>query len=491
MKLRVKFLKLSSGGPLIAALNPEDAQGLDLHPLDRIKILFDHSVETVVIDSGSDIPKGMIGLFEEVARLFSLREGQEVEIKLARKPLSIDIIKKKLDGGHLNKKEFKQLVWDIVHNKLSDIELTFFVAASYAHHNSLNETVWLTEAMTEQGERLNLRRRPILDKHCIGGIPGNRTTPIVVPILAAAGYTVPKTSSRAITSPAGTADTMEVLTNVVMPLERMTRVVEQANACMVWGGALNLAPADDRIITVEKTLMIDAESQLLASILAKKYSVRATHVLIDIPIGPHTKITHRRHALELGRKFRTIGKRLGMRVDIVLTDGRQPIGNGIGPALEAIDVLKVLRQDADRPRDLEKKSLSLAAELFKMAGRKDGARLAEQMLRSGKAYAKMRQIIKLQGGNPDIAPAQVVLAKNRYAVKALRAGKVKAIDNLMIAKIARIAGAPKNKGAGVYLHKHIGDSVKDGEPLFTVYCDSHDKLEYVEQIAKEMQPIKW
>ncbi|MDO8481398.1 MAG: AMP phosphorylase, partial [Nanoarchaeota archaeon] len=456
-----------------------------------IKILFNGTAETVVIDSGAEIPQGMIGLFEEAARLISLQEGQEVEIKLARKPLSLDVIKKKLDGGHLNKKELKQLVWDIVHNKLSDVEITFFVAASYAHHNSLDETVWLTEAMAEQGERLNLRRKPILDKHCIGGIPGNRTTPIVVPILAAAGYTMPKTSSRAITSPAGTADTMEVLTTVVLSLDKMKQVVEETNACMVWGGALNLAPADDRIITVEKTLMIDAESQLLASILAKKYSVRATHVLIDIPIGPHTKITHREHALELGRKFKHIGKRLGMNVRVVLTDGRQPIGNGIGPALEAREVLQVLRQDAGRPKDLEKKSLMLAAQLFTLAGAKDGQRRAEEILRSGKAYAKMRQIIALQGGNPDITPEQILLAKNRYVVKALRPGKVKAIDNLMIAKLARIAGAPKNKGAGLYLHKHLGDSVKQGDALFTVYCDSQDKLEYVEQIAKEMQPIKW
>jgi len=491
VKFRVRLLRLSSGGPLIAALNPEDAQVLDLHPLDRIKVLYDHSVETVVIDSGAEIPRGSIGLFEEVAHALGLREGQEVEVKLARKPLSIDLIKKKLDGQHLSKQELSQVVWDIVHNKLSDIELTFFVAASYAHHNTLNETVWLTEAMVEQGQRLRLRKKIILDKHCIGGIPGNRTTPIVVPILAAAGYCMPKTSSRAITSPAGTADTVEVLAPVTLPLERMRHIVEQANACMVWGGALNLAPADDKIISVEKSLMIDAESQLLASILAKKYSVCATHVVIDIPIGPSTKITSRRRALDLSRKFKDIGRRLGMRVKVALTDGRQPIGNGVGPALEARDVLKVLRQDRDRPMDLEKKALLLAGELFSLVGEKDGLMKAQELLRSGQAYAKLKQIIKLQGGNPSILPEHIPLARKRYVVKALRPGTVNHIDNLLIAKLARIAGAPKNKGAGMYLHKHLGDKVKVGEALMTVYCDSQDRMEYVEQITKEMQPLRW
>jgi thymidine phosphorylase len=257
----------------------------------------------------------------------------------------------------------------------------------------------------------------------------------------------------------------------------------------VWGGALNLAPADDKIINVEKTLMIDAESQLLASIMAKKASAGSTHVVIDIPIGPNTKITDKKMARNLEHKFEYIGKKLGMKVKVVLTDGRQPIGNGIGPALEAIDVLKVLRQDKDRPMDLEEKCLMMAAELFTLAGRKNGYAVAKEFLTSGKAYAQMKKIIKMQGGNPDITPEKIVIDEFTYDVTAVKSGKIRHFNNLAIAKIARLAGAPQNKGAGIYLYKHLNDIVKKGDVLFTIYAGSQAKLDYIKQMMPAMGTI--
>ncbi len=483
---------ISTGGPLITVLNEEDAKVLDLRPLDRIKIATGRKVETVVVDvarSASPISPGMIGVMDEVKDLLKLKENNAVKITVARKPVSLDYIKKKLDGHHLNKKEIGQIVWDIVHNKLSEVELTFFVSACYCNPNTPEETLWLTKAMVREGEMFNLRHRIIIDKHSIGGIPGNRTTMILVPIMAAAGYIMPKTSSRAITSPAGTADTMEVLAKVVFPIKKMKEIIKKANGCIVWGGALNLAPADDKIITVEKSLMIDAESQLLASIIAKKQSVSSTHVIIDIPIGPHSKITSRKKALHLKRKFEQICKALGMKVKIVLTDGSQPIGNGIGPALEARDVLKVLRQKYDRPLDLERKCLMMATELFKMIGVKDGYKKAKEILVSGKAYEKMQQIIKLQGGNPNIKHEDIPLGSFEYDLIAKRDGIVKSINNISIAKLGRIAGAPWNKGAGIYLYRHIGDRIKKGERILTVFTGTKSKIEYARQTLKEIEDI--
>ena len=487
MKLKVKEVDISSGGPLIAVMNKSDAALLDLHVMDRIKIKKGKKIETVVLDiaeSKKIIPERKIGMFEEVIHSLKLKNNDEVTIIPARKPLSLDFIKKKLDGHELSKKEIYQIVWDIVHNKLSAVELTYFVAACYMHVMSSRETILLTKAMVEHGDTLRINRYPIIDKHCIGGIPGNRTTLIVVPIIAAAGYTMPKTSSRSITSPAGTADTMEVLANVTFPIKKMKEIVLKTNACVVWGGSLNLAPADDKIIAVERPLEIDAESQLLASIMAKKHSVSSTHILIDIPSGKDAKVKSKSAALKLKKEFDAIGRRLKKHVLIIITDGSQPIGNGIGPALEARDILWILKRDPRKPADLEKKCLMMCANIFSMLRIKNGYKKSLELLNSGKAYKKMIEIIKAQGGK-EIAAEDIPIGKNSYDLLSSKSGKVREIDNLIISRIARIAGAPHDKGAGLYLHRHAGDKVKKGEKLFTIYSESQHKFNFAVEFAKK------
>ena len=487
MKLRIKDIDISSGGPLIAVMNKSDAALLDLHLMDRIKVKKEKKIETVVLDISEGnkiIPEGRIGVFEEVINSLKLKNNDEVTIIPARKPLSLDFIKKKLDGQELSKKEINQIVWDIVHNKLSAVELTYFVAACYMHVMSTRETILLTEAMVAHGDTLKLNKYPVIDKHCIGGIPGNRTTLIVVPIIAASGYTIPKTSSRSITSPAGTADTMEVLANVTFPIKKMKEIVLKTNACIVWGGSLNLAPADDKIIAVERPLEIDAESQLLASIMAKKHSVSSTHILIDIPSGKDAKVKSRRAALKLKKEFESIGKRLKKHIKVIVSDGNQPVGNGIGPALEARDILWLLKRDPRRPLDLEKKCLMMCSEIFRMIGVKDGYRKSLEILDSGKAYSKMIEIIKAQGGK-EIAAEDIPIGKYSQDIVSKKSCSVRDIDNLVISRIARIAGAPKDKGAGVYLYKHNGDKVKRGEKLFTIYSESEHEFKFAVEYTKK------
>ena len=487
MKLKIKNLQISSGVTLVAVLNRKDAEKFDLHVMDRIKIKRKNKIETVVIDitrNNHIVSEGTIGVFSEVAKSLDLKGKDIVEIMLARKPLSLDYIKKKLDGGKLTKKEIDQIVWDIVHNKLSAVELTYFVAACYTKVMDPDETILLTKAMVETGDILKINKFPIIDKHCIGGIPGNRTTMVIVPIIAAAGYYIPKTSSRSITSPAGTADTMEVLANVSFPIEKMKEIVLREHGCIVWGGALNLAPADDKIIAVERPLGIDAESQLLASIMAKKHSVSSTHILIDIPIGKTAKIKDRKEAGKLQNEFEEIGKKLGKKVHAIITDGSQPIGNGIGPLMEARDVLWILKRDSRRPLDLEKKCLLMCAKILEMAGERNGHKKAREILESGKAYKKMMQIIAAQKGkNTD--PDKMRLAKYSFDFLAGKKGVIKEINNLMITKIARVAGAPIEKSAGLYLYKHVNDKVHKGERLFTIFSENQEKLKFAADIAKE------
>ncbi len=489
MKLRVKDMDIETGGILIALLNENDARKLDLHPEDRIGIYHGKKKAIAVLDiaeSKKACPEGEVGLFEEMLDLLNAKDKDEVEVVIESKPVSLKFIKKKLDGKRLKPKEIEAIVKDIVSNELTTIELTYFISACYTHGLSLEETVALTKAMIKTGDTLKLNKYPIVDKHCLGGVAGNRTTMVVVPILAAAGLTVPKTSSRSITSPAGTADTMEVLCNVCHSIKSVEKIVKKVGGCITWGGAVNLAPADDKIIKVENPLRIDAEGNMLSSIMAKKGSMSSTHVIIDIPLGKGAKIESRKEAEKLSREFKEIGNALGMKIKVLITDGSQPIGNGIGPALEARDVLWLLKNDKRAPQDLRKKSLMLAEETLEMCGM--DRKIAKEMLESGKAYKKMIEIINAQG-KKITDPDKIKPAKLKYEYRAKKSGKIIHIDNGVISRAARLAGAPQDKSAGIYLYKHKGDKVKKGEIIFTLYADIKQKIEFAVDALKERNGI--
>lgn len=481
MKLKIKDMDIATGGIIVAILNWQDAKKFDLHHGDRIFIKKGKKKTVAVLDiaqSNKAVPQGKVGLFEETLIRLGAKENDIIDFGLEERPKSLTYIKKKLDGIELSDKELNEIINDVVQGNLNEIEITYFVAGSYTKGLSLKESISLTKAIVSHGDTLKIGKKPILDKHCTGGVPGNRTTMIVVPIIAAAGLNIPKTSSRSITSPAGTADTMEVLCDVCIPVKEMKNIIKKAKGCMVWGGAMNLAAADDKMIKVRHPLSLDPEGMLLASILAKKHAVNSSHVLIDIPLGIDTKIKTKKQAMHLKRKFLEIGKKLGMKIKVTITNGNEPIGNGIGPALEARDVLKVLRNDNDAPKDLRKKSLHLATLMLEMAGKKNAQKLATEILNSGQAYKKMKEIIKLQGGNPNIRPEEIKIGKFTYTYKSPKTGTIKDIDNHEIARIARIAGAPEDKEAGIYLFKHENEKVKKGEALMTIHAKSKVKLKY-------------
>lgn len=493
MKLKVKDVDISTGGSLIVLINEKDAKFLDLHPMDRISVRKGNKKTVAAVDiaqSKKAMAPGSIGLFEEVISCLKTKKGDVVNISLEKKPESIRWIKEKLNGKELNEKQINVIVKDIVNNALTDIELSYYVAANYTQGMSVKEEIALTKAMINTGNRISFKDGAIVDKHCTGGVAGNRTTMCLVPIITAAKIKMPKTSSRAITSPAGTADTMEVLAPVSLSIEKMKKIVSKINGCIVWGGSVNLAPADDKIISVEQPLQMDPEGQLLASILAKKGSVGSKYVLVDIPIGSETKIKTKKAAAALKRNFEIIGKALKMKIEVILTDGNQPIGRGIGPALEARDCLYILKRDERRPLDLEKKVVMMAGIMFEMLGRCKkgyGSKLAIEILESGNAYKQMKKIIKEQGGNPNIQPGRIKIGKFTFDLKAKKNGTVRDINNFGISKSARIAGAPDDHGAGIYLYKHEGDKVKKGEKILTVYAQNKEKLKYAKEMLKSFK----
>jgi putative thymidine phosphorylase len=485
MRFKVKDMDIATGGIMIVILNQKDAQKLDLHSGDRI-LVKDHPKEiTCILDiseSNRAVPEGKIGLFEEVLDKLNVKRGDSVSVHFTGKPESIKHIRSKLYGKRLSYQELYHIVDDITHDRLTDIEKTYFVSACFSNGLNDEEIVDLTRAMVETGKRLKFRGIT-LDKHCVGGVPNNRTTMIVVPIIAAAGYTMPKTSSRAITSPAGTADTMECLAKVELSEKKIRKVVKKTHACIIHGGSMELAPADDKIIDVEHPLSIDAEGQLLASVMAKKYSVTPNYVLIDIPMGKSTKASNWKKAKHLKQKFELIGRKLEMNTKVIVTDGSQPIGNGIGPLLEAEDVMAILRNDVMAPQDLKNKALHMAGTLLEMAGecrKGKGYLIAKEILESGKAYKKMQQIIQEQGRQK-----KPKLGNYRHHVKSGKVGRVKSIDNEIIAKIARITGSPKDKGSGLYLLKKVHDQIKRNEVLYSVYAENKFKLELAKEFLKK------
>jgi len=494
MKLKVKDIDIATGWPLIAVLNEIDALKLDLHHGDRVKIKKGNKNVIAIIDiseSKKTVPKGQIGLYEEVLTNLNVKSGNFVDVSLVEKPASIQYIKKKLKGKKLSYEEFYQIIEDIIKNKLSEIEITYFVSACYMHELDIDESVSLTKAMVNTGEILKLNKYPVMDKHCIGGVAGNRTTMIIVPIIAAAGLTIPKTSSRSITSPAGTADTMEVLCNVCFSIKDIKKIIRKTNGCLVWGGSVNLAPADDKIIRIEHPVSLDPEGQLLASILAKKKSVSATHLLIDIPIGNGAKINSRKKAIHLKKLFESISKKLGIKINVIITDGSEPIGNGIGPALEARDIMWVLENNPRQPFDLREKSVKMAGILLEMAGnvkKGAGTKKALKILNSGTAYKKMIDIMKAQGGKK-IKADNIKIGKFIYKFKADKSGIIAHIDNNSISKIAKTAGAPLDNGAGIYLNKHVKNSVKKGDKIFTIHAENKQKLMYAINIIKKTDVV--
>jgi len=492
MKLKVKFLKWSAGVP-VAMLNEKTANRLGARAKERIAIetISDNPQKIfTILDTARDslVKEGEILVSSELKERLNLKTKQEVDVGIASIPKSVIYIQKKLNKKPLSQKEISSIIRDITNNALSEVEISLFVSAMYKNGMTMKETIYLINSILKSGNKLNLKEKIIVDKHSIGGIPGNRTTPLVVSICAAAGLTFPMTSSRAITSAAGTADVIETVAKIEFSIKDLEKVMKKANACLVWGGGLGFVPADSKIIHVEKILKIDPEAQLLASIISKKLAVGSNHILIDIPYGAGAKV-NKAQALNLKKKFEALGRHFKRKLKCVLTDGTEPIGNGIGPALELKDIISILDPEKQGPRDLEDKSLFLSGQILEMAGKADkgkGVQMAMELLDSGKAFKKFNQIIKAQGGDLN----RIKTAKYQYNVLVKKSGKIISINNKSINILARVAGCPSDKASGLYLHHHVGEELRKKQKILTIYSESKSRLKEAIKFLKESKPIE-
>lgn len=429
----------------------------------------------IVTDDDALVAPSEIGLSDPALRRFAQPVGSLVSVSPAVPPLSLDAVRRKIQGHALGANDLTAIVDDLTHYRYSDMEIAAFLIGS-ARFMTSGELIALVGAMANAGTQLKWDDPIIVDKHCVGGIPGNRTSMIVVPIVAAHGLKIPKTSSRAITSPAGTADTMEVLARVDVGVEEMKEIVAACSGCLIWGGHVNLSPADDVLISVERPLGLDTSEQMVASIMSKKIAAGSTHLLIDIPVGPTAKVSNSSEAMRLRKLFEFVGDQFGVAVEVIATDGRQPIGNGIGPVLEAQDVMAVLSNDPFAPVDLREKSLRLAGHLLEYDPRLRGGSgyaRARELLDSGAALKQMEKIMAAQG----VSSCKKDIGTLTFDVTADCDGIVSGIDCLQMNRLARTAGAPLDKGAGIKLFRKIGDPVACGEPLyrmFTFDASEHD-----------------
>ena len=485
MELIVEALNITTGGSRIALLSEKSASLLGVHSSDRIRITFGGRQMIAIANIAANFPENRIGFYLETASALGVKGDETVSVQLAPLPESLFNVRAKLRGERLREKDIVTIVNDVVERHLSSVEIAAFLTALSIHGLSTGENEALSRAMVATGKTISFGEAPILDKHSVGGIPGDKTSLLVVPIVAAAGFTIPKTSSRAITSPAGTADRVETLCPVNLSINEIKDVVSKTNGCLVWGGALELAPADDLFIQIEYPLGIDP--MLLPSILSKKKAIGATHIVVDIPTGMGAKIKTRTEAYTLASDFIDLGKRLGLNIQCALTFGDQPLGCSIGPALEAKEALMTLMGDG--PPDLREKAVSLSGLLFEMIGVANGRAKAEDMLDSGKAECKLREIIGAQGGKPTIKSDELAVGAEKAEVRSEHAGKVIWLSTEDIVRIAREAGAPKEKGAGIVLHAKLGETVHKDAVLFDVYAERSSKLASALELANQLSPI--
>ncbi|MCD6488961.1 MAG: AMP phosphorylase [Desulfurococcales archaeon] len=479
-------------GKNIVIMNEVDARELGLGPNTRVRLIKgDKTRGAFIALTKTMVPQGKILVSHDVAVDLRLGKEDTIGVKPVPVPPSFIGLQKRLHGQRLGQDEMYTLIKDVVDGILSEAEIAAFLTSQIYYELSEDELNALIKAMVEIGSKIEFEDT-VYDEHSIGGVPGNsKVALIAVPTISSAGLLIPKTSSRAITSPAGTADTMEVLARVDLTPDEIKEVARKVRATLAWGGKLNLAPADDIFVNIERKLSIDPWHQMVASILAKKVAMGVDNLVVDIPVGRKAKVKDLKTADQLAGLFIRQAARLGMGIRVAITFGGQPIGRTAGPALEAMEALKAMIERRGS-KSLIEKALSIAGLVIELSGKVSpgqGVEVARSIFESGKTYEKFKQIIEAQGGNPDIKHDDLPIGSHTYTIEAPIEGAVTHIDNAAITAIARAAGAPFDKGAGVYLHAKIGYRVNRGDPLMTIYSSSSVRLQEALNIATRYSPI--
>jgi AMP phosphorylase len=485
MNIKIRFLDISTE-PL-ALINAEDAMKIGGKDNDRVRI--DGRKPAVALLNVSDfVSPGEAVLSSSLKDKISASDGDVLNIVYANSPESVRSIRKKMDREKLSKEEIYAIVEDILENRLSNIEISAWLTSLYINGMDIEEIAAFTQAMVDTGDKVVFDRAPVYDFHSMGGVPGNKITPIVVSIVAAAGLMLPKTSSRAISSACGTSDFVETFCVVEMDAATLKTISEEVGGVLAWGGAMNLAPVDDLVIKVEHPLGINPRAQMLASILSKKLAIGATHLVVDIPMGTGTKVPTIDVAKAYARDFMDLGEKLDIHVECAITYAEQPVGNAIGPILEARECIRILEGEK-HPSSVIEKACDLAGMILEMGGFANGGDKAREILDSGSAMKKFREIVAAQKGNYDISSKDLVPGAFKAEVASVKSGYVHSVSNKDLVAIAKAAGSPSDKGAGLMVLKKKGQRVERGEVLFEIYGDNKAKVERAKELAAKYRPF--
>jgi len=490
--LKSKIIDIEAKRDWVVLINAKDAKKYGIKPASNI--LMEGGIATEVTLTDTLIKSGYVGIFEDLAERFKIKDGYDLDFSLIGRLKSLDAVQKNMQHGvELTYNEVREIIQDVSSRKLNDVAVAFFIASTFFGAISRQEMYFMTKAMAETGKKLKFPGM-VVDKHSVGGLAGNETTPIIIPIIASHGLYIPKTSSRAITSASGTADTMEVFSPVSFPLKKLEKIVKKTNACLVWGVG-DVTPSDSRIIDIASQLYIESFAKMVPSIIAKKAALDVEYLVIDIPVNPTAKIKNMKRANELKDIMEDITKRMGMKTIVSINKAKGPIGRGFGAVLQARDDMYVLEQHKNRPLDLEKRAIELSGILLELTGKAkkgQGEKLAKETLISGQALKKFKEIVKAQGGNSRIISDKLELGPVKYQIKAKKSGKITKVHNTNLVKTCRLLGSPFIKQAGVYMEKRLGDTVKKGEVLFTFYTITkfHLKLALEGYKDKEIFEIK-
>ena len=492
---KVQLLDIKDGERLIVLLNPKQAMAFGINLNNKVQLTKANGEHIVADVSVSEaVLEGNVAICADVSEKLNLENNELVAVSLAESSsASYEAIRKKMRGETITYDEMFAIIKDISENKLDDTMMTYYVASSFFYPTTDEEMYQTAKAMAECGVMFKYPKGEIIaDKHCIGGVPWNETTMILIPLIASLGIKIPKNFSKSITSPAATGECVNVLMNINFNKEGIEKLVKDQNCCLVRWGGLDLAPADDKLIKVQYPLSMQSRAKVVSSIMAKKYAMGVTHSLIDIPVGPTAKVSSMKEAKDWKKKFEYVGKKLWMKMSVQITEANEVIGNGVGAVMQVREVLRILQQHPERAMDLESKVIFLASKIIEEVGLekgKEAVKLATHQLVSWAAWEKMQEIIQAQGGNPEVNSESLPLWAHTFDVIAEKDWVLKMIDLHDINAVCRKLGCPVIDQAGLYLYKKTGDKIKKGEVICKLYAQDEVKLKHGIERWKERSPL--
>ncbi len=487
MRLTVRYHDIISSIPTVL-LHETDCHELGVEDGDRVRVKGRDEQTFLVTMSDTLVDVGDIMVNDAVLNEICVSDGECVDVNVDPAPASVRSIRRKMDGLKLDDGEIHAIVDDTMEGRLSAVEVSAWLTSLHIHGMDMDEIASYTRAMSVSGGRLDFGDRFILDFHSFGGIAGNKITPIVVSIVAAAGHSIPKLSSRAISSACGTADFVETFCDIDQDDDDILRITNELGGTFSWTGSTDLGPAGDVFIKSQRPLGIDPRPQLLASIMGKKLAAGAKAMLMDIPTGPETKVKTREEAESYTRDLEELGRRIGIEVECAITPALEPLGVAVGPVLEARECMRVLERESGS-EDVADKACLCAGILLRMAGDPDGQTTARHILDSGMAHAKFLEIATAQGGDSDIRSTDMIPGLLSAEVRAESSGMVRSISNKAVIVVAKSAGAPGHSGSGLILHRKCGMAVSEGDVLMTIYADRVDKLDDAVERVKDRNPF--